>query len=75
MDIQLLLNIDGLPLAKSSNASLWPILCSNVSHNTVYVVGAFFGYKKPENANTYLQPLVDDLIYLINKMVMFIIIM
>ncbi|EFN86411.1 hypothetical protein EAI_04519, partial [Harpegnathos saltator] len=24
--IQLILNIDGLPLAKSSNASIWPIL-------------------------------------------------
>ena len=26
--IDLLINIDRLPIAKSSNASLWPILCS-----------------------------------------------
>jgi len=43
---KLLINIDGLPLAKSSQASLWPILCSNTVNMTVYLVGAYFGYKK-----------------------------
>lgn len=59
--IDLLVNIDGLPLAKSSHAALWPILCSNTKDNAVYLAGAYFGYKKPENFNIYLQPLVDDL--------------
>ncbi|TGZ46963.1 hypothetical protein DBV15_11681 [Temnothorax longispinosus] len=27
--LRVFINIDGLPIAKSSNASLWPILCSN----------------------------------------------
>jgi len=62
----LFLNIDDLPLSKSSNASLWPILCSNTMHNDVYIVGAYFGHKKPENSNIFLQPLVNDLINLIN---------
>lgn len=65
--IDLLINIDGLPLAKSSHASLWPILCSNTKDNTVYLVGAYFGYAKPNNCNSYLQPLVNDLITLINE--------
>lgn len=64
--INLLINIDGLPLSKSSQASLWPILCSNTINNEVYIIGAFFGDKKPQDSNTFLQPLVNDLIELNN---------
>lgn len=66
-DINLLINIDGLPLAKSSQASLWTILCSNTVNPLVYLVGAFFGYSKPTDSNAFLQPLVDDLINFINN--------
>lgn len=65
--IYLLLNIDGHPLAKSSDASLWPILISNTMQNDVYIVGAYFGHKKPKDSNAFLQPLVDELIYVINE--------
>ena len=64
--IHLLLNVD-LPLSKSSNASLWPILISNTMQNDVYIVGAYFGHKKPDDSNAFLQFLVDDLIHLINE--------
>lgn len=57
--INLLLNIDVLPLHRSSNASLWPILCSNTIQKDVYLIGAYFGYSKPYDANVYLQPLVN----------------
>ncbi|KYN01125.1 hypothetical protein ALC62_08080 [Cyphomyrmex costatus] len=59
--INLLINIDGLPLTKSSQASLWPILCSNTVNKTVYLAGAYFGYKKPTDSNVFLQSLVEDL--------------
>lgn len=65
--INLLINIDGLPLAKSFQASLWTILCSNTVNKTVYLVGAYFGYKKPTDSNVFLQFLVDDLINFINN--------
>lgn len=65
--INLLISTDGLPLAKSSQASLWPILCSNTFNNEVHLVGAFFGDKKPQNSNTFLQSLVNDLINLSNN--------
>lgn len=65
--IDLLINIDGLPLRKSSRATLWPILCSNMTDNTVYLVGAYFGYEKPRDSNAYLQSLVNDLTRLINE--------
>lgn len=42
--INLIMNIDGLPLAKSSQATLWTILCSNTVNKAVYFVGAYFGY-------------------------------
>jgi len=63
--IDLLINIDGLPLGKSSNASLWPILCSNTIDNAVYLVGAYFGHKKPQDPNIFLESLVNDLTRLI----------
>lgn len=66
-NIKLLINIDGLPLAKSSRASLWPILCSNTKDNTVYLAGAYFGYTKPNDSNIFLEPLVNDLTHLINE--------
>lgn len=65
--IDLLINIDGLPLAKSSNASLWLILCSSITDNTVYLIGAYFGFEKPRNFNIFLRSLVNDLTRLINQ--------
>ncbi|KYN21196.1 hypothetical protein ALC57_06438 [Trachymyrmex cornetzi] len=65
--INLLINIDGLPLAKSSQASLWIVLCSNTVNKTVYLAGAYFGYKKPTDSNVFLQSLINDLINFINN--------
>jgi len=65
--IDLLINIDGLPLEKSSNASLWLILCSNTKDNAMYLIGAYFGYEKPRDSNVFLQSLVNDLTRLINQ--------
>jgi len=65
--LNLIINIDGVPLAKSSQASFWTILCSNIVNMTVYLISAYFGYKKPSNSNVFLQPLVNDLIDLINN--------
>lgn len=64
--IKLLININSLPLAKSSHASLWPILCSNTLNKNVYLVGAYFGHTKPQDSE-FLQPLVNDLKSLINE--------
>jgi hypothetical protein len=56
-----------LPLAKSSQASLWTILCSNTVNKTVYIAGVYFGYKKPTDSNFFLQSLVDDLINFVSS--------
>jgi len=66
-NLNLLINIDGLPITKSSTACLWPILCSNSAKTKVYIVGAFYGFCKPSCANEFLKPLVNDLITFISN--------
>ncbi|XP_071580030.1 uncharacterized protein [Temnothorax nylanderi] len=65
--LRVFINIDGLPIAKSSNASLWPILCSNSVTKLVYIVGAYYGEAKPANNNVFLQKFVDEATFLINN--------
>ena len=46
--LHIIMNIDGLPLFKSTKAQFWPILCtvSNLVPREVVVVGIFYGKKK-----------------------------
>jgi len=66
-NIELLINIDGLPLSKSSKACLWPILCSNTETNKVYLIRAYFGETKPEISTEFFCQFIDELIDLINN--------
>ena len=65
--LELSLNIDGLPLFKSSNNTLWPILCGimNVEPVTVFPVALTYGRSKPSNLE-FLQDTIDDLNVLLN---------
>lgn len=58
-------NFDGLPLFKSSNIGVWPILCRSLSLerslNEPFIIGLFTGKGKPEPLNFYLQDLVEEL--------------
>lgn len=65
--ISLQINIDGLPLFKSSPVHFWPILISAVHSNTVFPVGIFVGKEKPDNVNEYLEDFVHELNYLITN--------
>ncbi|KYN50390.1 hypothetical protein ALC57_00027, partial [Trachymyrmex cornetzi] len=53
----LAVNIDGLPLSKSSASSFWPVLCSVKSiealKNNIFLVALYHGNEKP-NANDFL---------------------
>uniref|UniRef100_A0AAR5QAI9 Uncharacterized protein n=1 Tax=Dendroctonus ponderosae TaxID=77166 RepID=A0AAR5QAI9_DENPD len=61
-------NIDGLPLVKSSSSQFYPILGINKSLNrfqsNVFVVGIFHGYAKPENFQDFLEEFVTEATYL-----------
>lgn len=45
-------NIDGLPLFKSSNVQIWPILCS-VERFQPFVVAVFCGNEKPNSVRDF----------------------
>lgn len=60
-------NIDGLPIDKKGK-SFWPILCVICYESTImklFIVGAYFGSKKPYNVQEYLHPFIEELNYLL----------
>lgn len=64
-EVKLMLNIDGLPLFKSSTGELWPILASvlNVPQLVaqVFPVGVYYGKKKPGSLGEFLSDFVQDM--------------
>jgi hypothetical protein len=48
-EIQLVLNVDGLPLFHASNNLLWPVLCyaANIKPHKVFVAAVCGGKSKP----------------------------
>jgi len=61
-------SIDGVALYKSSNTSLWPILCSakNSCNTEPFVVGVFCGHSKPQNIADFLADFVSEMKTLLN---------
>ncbi|KAG1713953.1 hypothetical protein GQR58_002021 [Nymphon striatum] len=60
--LKLQINIDGLPLFKSSNVQLWPILglIMSVKMKEPVVIGVYSGNKKPSSSIEYLDEFVKD---------------
>ena len=65
-NIEIDINIDGLPITKSPRTSLWPILgrIVNNSCNEVFLIGVYHGKEKPESQATYLDPFISELLKL-----------
>ena len=57
--ISLVVNVDGLPLYKSSSIQCWPILCM-FDQVTPFIVALFVGTKKPLNLNEFLQDFIHE---------------
>lgn len=57
-EIVLTVNMDGLPLRKSSNFHLWPILCKIQSK--VFVVAVWSGVSSPECPNEFLKEFLEE---------------
>lgn len=61
-EVKININIDGLPLSKSSGSQFWPILASidiNDLYTEPFAVGVFHGMSKPNNVNDFLRPFVN----------------
>lgn len=65
--VEVSINIDGIPLTKSSSSQLYPILgsitllkCSKV----VFPIGIYHGYTKPNNFNEFMLDFVNEAISL-----------
>lgn len=67
--LKLSVNIDGLPIYKSSSEGLWLILCGQVGSPIVYPIAAFFGEGKPGNADEFLEKFVNETIEVHNFIV------
>ncbi|XP_021707461.1 uncharacterized protein LOC110678640 isoform X2 [Aedes aegypti] len=66
--IHLNVNVDGLPIHKSSKHQLWPILCNihQMPNIKPMAVGIFIGKSKPLSVSDYLKPFVEELIPLMS---------
>lgn len=62
MELQLQLNVDGLPLYKSKMSSVWPILglLKNVEEAKVFPIGIFYGESKPNSIDAYLEEFLEE---------------
>lgn len=60
--INININIDGLPISKSSKSQLWPILDKVVGTQFVepFVIGVFHGSGKPSSAAQFLQAFLTE---------------
>lgn len=65
-ELKLIVNVDGLPLFKSSPGQATPILVSVVNvpnlKKIVFPVGLYYGCQKPDDMNIFLQSFVTELI-------------
>lgn len=60
--ISVLINIDGLPVYKSSNHQFWPILCKIVEIDvSPLIIGIYEGHEKPSDLDSFLGPFVTEM--------------
>ncbi|XP_021705627.1 uncharacterized protein LOC110678452 [Aedes aegypti] len=67
--ISININIDGLPIYKSTTKNFWPILCNiyEIPSIAPIVVGIFYGYGKPKDVNAFLNPFIDELLKILES--------
>ncbi|OXA39242.1 hypothetical protein Fcan01_25989 [Folsomia candida] len=61
--VEILVNIDGIPISKSSKSELWPILCAvreKQFKQHPFCVGVYHGPAKPKDHNLFLFEFVEE---------------
>lgn len=65
--VRLQLFVDGTPLFKSSISCFWPVLASIFGiSNSTFIVGLYYGDRKPQDANDLLKDTITELKVLLN---------
>ena len=62
--ISILVNVDGIPLTKSSKSTFWPILGLISGEETPFPIGVYHGSGKPECVNSFLRKFIDEAVKL-----------
>ncbi len=65
-ELHLQLNVDGLPVHKSKNSQLWPILglLQHPESTKPFVIGVFFGECKPKSVTEFLEDFMNEYTHL-----------
>lgn len=63
-EVFLQLNVDGLPISRSSSQQFWPVLghVTNLPNSSPFVIGLYYGQEKPTSSNDLLQQTVQDIL-------------
>lgn len=57
--VEIVVGIDGLPITKRSTSQFWQILEYIKPHkHFIFLIGLYWGYKKPQDGNTFLEKFV-----------------
>ena len=57
--LQITVNVDGLPLHKSTNVQFWPIVCT-LDTREAFIVALYQGDKKPNDVNEFLREFLQE---------------
>ena len=65
-NVNIFINIDGIPISKSGSSQFWPILGKivGVKNAKPFVIGVYWGSAKPKDVNIYLADFVEEAIIL-----------
>ena len=61
--IEILLNMDGVPISKSTKKEFWPVTAQlkGLNNNSPLVVGVYSGRGKPSDVNQFVKVTIDEL--------------
>lgn len=69
-DVNIVINIDGIPLFKSSGVQFWPIL-AKLENSDPFIVAIFCGQSKPSPLEDYLKDILTEYKHLQNNGLIF----
>lgn len=59
--LELVIGVDGLPIAKSSDSQFWPIMCYiKPNIRKVFLIGLYWGLSKPNDSNDFLSEFITE---------------